>query len=770
MDRRGRICIAIVAVVALCAAPLAIAQTASTGALTGSVMDASQALIPGVTLILTNEATGESRSTVSMENGNYVFPQLAPSLYRLEAALAGFKSAVNSGIRITVTETARLNIQLEVGSLTETFTVEAAPIMVQQETSALGRVVNQSVISSLPLVTRNFTQILGLSPGFTVDVTNAGELGRGSGGQVTARRSVNGTRSADSNFQIEGIDSNDFQSSDSGLTPGTAVPNPDAIEEFKVQTAMADASFGRNAGSQVNVITKGGTNAFHGALFHYFRNEALNANDYFFNLAGQAKPPVRQNQYGGTIGGPIDRDKLLFFASYQGTKQYNGLAAGNVRATCSSTISSPPLTNDRSAAALGALFAGQRGRNGGVAILQDGSNINSVALRALNLKKADGSYVFPTPQVINPALPFDRQGFSAFADPCTYEENQYMTNVDFLHSAKSKVMGRYYDSRSNRNVTFASAGANVPGAPSSVNEAFRVVAVAHTYVVTERLFNEFRVGQFHFEFKEVGNPLLTWSDLGIDIPDPFGRGVNITITGSYAPVSGEFSRRVQDTYSIQDNVSYAAGRHMLRFGGGASKVFASTKPQISASSMAFQGFADFLLGLDAASNGSQFSNIFTSTFQSPLLNNQNYWHRLVDGFVYAQDDWKVGPRLTLNLGARYERFGARRDNARRVTNFVPALADSEPSGRGHTEGIHRWIRLGSSAPSRCDSIPHSVRHRGSRTEPVHAALWFCVADPAQLEPASAARRLRHLLHAHPRPSVHRHRNRHVCPLDGHRNR
>jgi carboxypeptidase family protein/TonB-dependent receptor-like protein len=413
-------------ILAIWIAPLRFSQTPSTGALGGTLTDTTRAVMPGVEITLTNEATGEVRSATSAENGTYSLRLLAPGSYRLEAALPGFKTAVRSAIRISVTETARLDVQLEVGGLSETMNVEASPVMVQQESSALGRVTSEAVISNLPLVTRNFTQILGLSPGITMDVTNASELGRGSGGMVTSRTSVNGARSYDNNFQVDGIDANDFESGDSGTTGGTAIPNPDAIAEFKVQTAQADASFGRNAGANVNVITKSGTNEFHGSLFEFFRNEALNANNYFFNLAGQKKPVGKQNQFGGTLGGPIQRDRVLFFGSYQGTRQIAGAPGGNFNANCAATVFSPPLTDDRSAAALGTLFAGQTGQNGGVAIKADGSNINPIALRLLQMKQPDGGYLFRTPQVISRGQPFARQGFSAFSKPCTFDEKQFV--------------------------------------------------------------------------------------------------------------------------------------------------------------------------------------------------------------------------------------------------------------------------------------------------------------------------------------------------------
>ena len=302
-------------------ASLGLSQTASTGALTGTTTDATRAVIPGVGVTLTNEATREVRTTVSGESGSYSFPQLSPNTYRLEAALPGFKTAVRSGVRITVTETTRLDIQLEVGAVAETVTVEAAPEMVQRESSALGRVLGQQAVVSLPLVSRNFTQILALSPGITTDVTNAGEIGRGSGGISIGKTTVNGSRTSDHNYQIDGLDANDFQQSGGGLTPGAPVPNPDTIQEFKAQTGLADASFGRNAGASVNIITKSGTNDFHGTLFEFFRNEALNANSWANNYVGTPRPRYRFNYFGANLGGPIKKNKLFFFYNFEDFKQ-----------------------------------------------------------------------------------------------------------------------------------------------------------------------------------------------------------------------------------------------------------------------------------------------------------------------------------------------------------------------------------------------------------------------------------------------------------------
>ena len=441
----------------ICAPRPGFSQSSTTGALTGIVTDTSQATVPGVTIQLANEASGEVRSTTSNADGSYSFQLVAPGRYLLQAELSGFKTVARSGIRVSVTETTRLDLTLELGTLQETVTVAATSALVQLDNSSLGRVVGAEALSQLPLVNRNYTQILALSPGITSDLTNAGELGRGSGGQTTARTSVNGARANDNNFQIDGVDVTDVWASDIGNTPGAPVPNPDTIQEFKVQTGQADAAFGRNAGASINVITKSGGNTFRGSAFEFFRNEALNANDFFFERNSQPKPIVRQNQFGGTLGGPAIRDKLLFFASYQKTEQTNGLAAKS-SASCSTVVTSPPLTDDRSAGALGALFAGQRGVNGGVAILADGSNVNPVALAVLNQRLPDGSYVLPTPQRIDPSLPFAIRGSSSFSRPCTFDENQYMANVDFLHNNRSHFVFRVFQATSDQFSTFNKAG------------------------------------------------------------------------------------------------------------------------------------------------------------------------------------------------------------------------------------------------------------------------------------------------------------------------
>jgi hypothetical protein len=362
--------------------PLAGAQTSTTGDLRGTVLDTTGAVIPGAPITVTNQATGETRAVKSGNDGAYNVPLLQPGKYRIEFAPGGFQHEINEGVTVLVTETTVLNARLKAGSVATTVEVDDHPPLVDSTTNSLGDVVASEQVQALPLVNRNFTQIIDLSAGVSAAVTRADELGRGS-------LNVQGARASDNNFQLNGVNVNDFGGS--GL--GIPIPNPDTIQEFRVQTGMYDAEYGRVAGANVDVITKTGANAFHGDVFEFWRNDVLNANDYFFNANGVARPELKQNQYGGTLGGPIKKDKLLFFGSYQGTRQINAVQGRQ-------TFVSPLFTDsDRTAAGIGTLFAGQRGyfQNlfGGVgpAIAADGSNVNPVALNLLQFKLPNGKYL-----------------------------------------------------------------------------------------------------------------------------------------------------------------------------------------------------------------------------------------------------------------------------------------------------------------------------------------------------------------------------------------
>src|SRR5213593_2752520 len=433
--------------------PSLLAQSGSTSALTGTVSDPTGARIPGVSVTATSVATNQSRSVLTAEDGVYRIPLLEPGEYRVKFTLSGFKTAEITGVNLVVTETSVLNHVLEVGAQAEQITVEAVAETIQTATSTIGTTVTGSQITSLPLSSRNFTAVLGMSTGVAVEVSNATSFGRGS-----QNMSVNGANPEKNNFQMDGVSINNAagnnEAADAGLYTGVAIPNPDAIQEFKIQTSTYDSSYGRNPGANVNVVTRGGSNEFHGSLFEFFRNEALNANDFFYNRDRRPGSPdkqiLRQNQFGGTLGGPVLRDKLFFFGSYQGTRQFNGVAANG---TTSATLY--PIPDNREApdfaARLGAANCGFATRGGSVRggtpqqvipagasipVNCDGSNINPVAINLLRVKLPNGDYYIPGSGTSGLAQ-------RLFSIPAKYTEDQYIGNADWIVSAKHSLQMRY---------------------------------------------------------------------------------------------------------------------------------------------------------------------------------------------------------------------------------------------------------------------------------------------------------------------------------------
>ena len=400
-------------------------------------------------------------------------------------------------------------------------------------------------------------------------------------------------------------------------------------------------------------------------------NETLNANEFFRKRNNQPKPLLRQNQFGGTLGGPIMKDKLFFFGSYQGIRQRNGVGSASLR---SSFL--PPLTDDRSRAALGRQFCGQAGFSGGVAVACDGSNINPAAFAMLNYKLSGGQYLIPTPQVIQA----NGLGFSVFSEPSRFEEDQFMLNLDQQVAAGHRLSFRSFHSQTPQIASFTSA--NVPGTGAQTDFSNTNANVKLTSVLTPTFLNEAR-----FSFKRNLGDLrtltpLTVADLGMT---PLSERSVIPIIGVQGLFSiggnwnDDFYTNVR-TFQIADQISWVRGRHSVRAGFEFERVlddydFSGPKR----GSLSFRSFPDFLLGMSAAQNGSAFSNIVTSSGTAGFTDKQL---RLNDWSSFVQDDFKLHPRLTFNLGLRWEVHGGVSDANGRLANFWPEIAGNEfPGGQ-----------------------------------------------------------------------------------------
>ena len=668
-------------------------QTASTGALTGFTLDPSGAVLPGVVLQLTIEDGSEARSATSDNDGRFGFLLLRPGTYNLQASKVDFRSVSQRDIHVHVSETIRLELHLELATRVEQTQVSSQPL-IQLDTSALGRIANQDTISGLPLATRNFAQLAGLSPGVIVGVYNAGELGTGGTALSQIGKSndgifVHGARSYDNNWQLDGISVSDVQGSGS-ISGGIPIPNSDTLQEFKVQTGLYDAAFGRAVGANVSVITKTGTNQYHGTIFEFFRNDVLNANDFFLNSTGQPRSSLKQNQFGFALGGPIKKDKLLFFGSYQGTRQVNGTAAGQARIACTASLNEPPLTNDRSAAALGKLFGGMKGALGGVAIAPDGSNINPVALALLNFKLPDGSFLIPAPQTVSPSKPFASSGFSAFSEPCDFGEDQGLGNLDYVISSRSQLAARFFIAESNQSVTFPGGAfnpvGNVRGFESPGASTFVVFSLAHTYALNNSLLNQARIGFVRTSAEMSAQAPFKWSDVGVAESDLNENNElpSLNILGSVSMTSATPRTYSQNSFVFNDVLSFIKGSHALKFGGALTRLHDNLDFAGFGSSVQFLSWPDFLLGLDGNDNGTgTFSNVFSSSDIFGLLDRE---FRVWEGSGFVQDDYRISRSLTLNLGLRYERVGQFGDDLGRNSSFDVSKADASPPPSGSLDG------------------------------------------------------------------------------------
>ncbi|HEX8073238.1 MAG TPA: TonB-dependent receptor [Pyrinomonadaceae bacterium] len=610
----------------------------ATGQLTGAAADANGARVAGATVTVTNLDTALQRQTATDENGDFAVTLLPPGRYRVELAAQGFKTVVVESVAVNVTQTATLNLTLEPSLQGETITVTAAGTLVQQESSQVGRVIEEATIRQLPLPTRNFQQLLTLSPGTYSSVANNTELGRGD-----AIITVNGQRPTSNNVRINGVDANSIGTN---ASPNIAVPATDSLQEFIVQTSLYDASQGRNAGGNVEAVTRSGGSHFHGNVYEFFRNSALNANDFFLNAAGRPRPVLSRNQFGGTFGGPLVKDKLFFFGSYQGTRERNGASLNN---SLSFPFIPAALTDsNRTAAGLSAAF--------GI----PAANINPIAVALLNARLPNGQLAIPSPATAS--------GLTPLSAVSTFRENQFNANFDYnFREGHSLSVKNFFASNPTRqgNYNFAGLGngpTQLPGFGGQLDIIQDLNSITDTYVFSPNLINQARFGFSRLRVTSQPEEPFTARQFGINSPlaNLYPGLPTITVTGLFTLGSSPFadqSSRI-NAFTFGDTLSLVAGRHRLRVGGEYRRSQVNFFfNAFSRGQLIFSNFAGFLTGAGVSIIGS-------GVFDRALRVND------FNGFV--QDDWKVSDRLTLNLGLRYDFYGYPVDTRGRLVNFIPS--------------------------------------------------------------------------------------------------
>jgi hypothetical protein len=663
-----------VSVIVLCALRIQ-GQTADSGAIAGTVSDPSGALVPRAAVVINSQGTGETRDLATDGEGNFSAQFLPPGKYDLTVRTAGFEPYILHGVQVQITEVSRLKIQLGLSGAKQQIVVSAAPPLLQTENATLGRVIDHQTVVDLPLVDRNFTEILGLTAGTNTDIVDATQLGAGSQ-EIRA----NGARSGDNNFMLNGVDANSYSSNITEVTPfggaGIAIPAPDSIQEFKVQTTLYDAQYGRGAGANVDVGTRSGTADLHGNAYYFGRNEALNANNFFANRLGVPRGEFRRSQPGGTLGGPLpwSKKRAFFFVSYQATRDVNAASLS----TSVSSLSLPPIPQVRTPASLGAVFGGQAGALGGVAVARDGSNIGPVALNLLNAKNPNGTYVIPSPQTSGGGV-----NYTAVL-PGHYNEDQFNTNFDFDLRAADRLSAKFFFSNSNQDVPFF--GASVPGFPVLRSFGNRNLAITEIHIFSPRAINQFLFGFSRLTGQSVPGGTLTDQDVGINrFSDPQEGIIPQTqVLGAF-----ELGNSGQDqgitagnNFYFSDVLFLTRGKHNFRLGTETFRNQFNHLTNYTAGVITILSFPDFLIGLPAGpavggGNGTSFSNVFFSSVAAgvPAVGQRAY-----AADFFALDDWKVTRSLIMNLGVRVEVDGQPSEIAGRESNFFPQFYVPPPAG------------------------------------------------------------------------------------------
>ncbi|HEY1336364.1 MAG TPA: TonB-dependent receptor, partial [Bryobacteraceae bacterium] len=628
-------------VIALLPAILALPAFAQTfGEITGRVTDASGAAAPDVSVTATNVSTNASRQTITTETGDYSFPSLPPGVYTVRAEKSGFKVSESKNVPVSVQQSVRLDFTLTVGQVSESISVEAAAIQLESETATVGTVIDNKRIVELPLNGRNYLQLVALTPNATTLSPSAGQAGSRQGGDRASQSiSVAGQRIMFDNFTLDGVNN-----TDPNFNTYVVLPSIDALQEFKVQTGVYPAEFGRNS-TQINVSTKPGGNTYHGALFEFLRNDKFDAKPYAFVANPPAKSPFKWNQYGFELDGPVripkvfnGRDKLFFMANYEAFRQrrnFNGIFTVPTAAMMTGDFSAlPSVIYDPQTKAP---FPGNK--------IQD-NRIDPISKKLLNY--------YPAANVDTPRISsnYQRVGSSPI------NKDQFISRMDFVESSKSQWSGRYSWGDENQ----LNTGISLDGSKTITN--FEQYMGSNTRTFSATKVNEARFGYTRF-FNSTGTYLAFTKDVvseigipGLKPGDPVQWGIpNVTLTGYSRLGDDTEGPYANDNNTIQfiDNFSWVNGRHTLRFGAEFRRenynqvgnqfargqfTFQANATQNPATKTGGDTFADFLLG-DLYQSEAAVS-IASAKYR------RNGWA------FYADDTWKVTSKLTLALGLRYE--------------------------------------------------------------------------------------------------------------------
>jgi len=715
------------AVVSLCliCSTLLVAQGTG-GRILGRVADPSGAVLAGVKVTATNDATGVSRDTLTNGSGDYGFPEVPVGTYTLSFDLKGFKTNISKGVSVELNQIVTFNSTLQVGETKEVVEVSSEAPLVDTSSTQLGAVMDNRQVANLPLNTRDTYQLLQLQPGVmsTVGSSNSLVYGSDNSGAV----SVNGGRGRSNNFSVNGGDANDLFAN----LP-TVQPTPDSIQEFRVLTNTFDAEYGRNSGSVVNVVTKSGTNNLHGSVYEFFRNKVLNANDYC--LTGSeglpcAKPQFNQNQFGGTLGGPIIKNRTFFFGSYEGRRVRQGILSPAVAVpSAQERPSSTNMVNNVIIADFSDIndptaspFAGTL-VNSSILSSRSGCQTAINALGGVHIKdNVAYQKIFPNSQIplacMDPTavdlLQFvptpPNGGFQVSTAPTeAVRGDQFTFKVDHRLNEKQNLSIYYYfndDRTLNPFANFELAGADLPGFGDIVAERFQQWNITHNWTISNSTVNEFRFNYNREGQKTFQHPANTelvqqscpnapeWLTGVLGTPPCFYGDVSGNTYGihpylgpnreglPFIAVSGGFNigndwegelPQAGNSFQWADSLTKISGTHTLKFG-------------VDIRRQQFNQFYYYNINGEFNYYGGGTNDVIaTDLYPNYLLGlSDTYGQGSAQGenirntglYLFAQDSWKLKPNLTFNYGIRWELNTPLTDIAQHVETFRAGQSSS----------------------------------------------------------------------------------------------
>jgi len=658
----------------------ALGQSGPTGSLSGTVTDSTGAVIPGASVTVTHMATNVERTAKADSEGHWKIPVLPVGIYKIVVEAAAFKKGNVTGIEVEASVPRNVDISLEAGAIGESIDIVVATDVVQRETAATFRQLNAEELTKVPTSTRSFTHLLSAEAGVSSDLPPVLTNGNGN-----ISPSVNGTRTTSTSLSFNGIDATNITSNEGSLSNNIA-PAPETLSEVKLQTSLYDASTGRSGGGNFQLITKSGGNSLNGSAYYYLQNEKFNANDYFFNKDGIDRPRARRNEGGFTLGGPAIKEKLFFFGGYQRTQASTAF----VPTASSNTVLPQALQLISGARTKENLFAAFSQLNPGItASIPNAAAISDVAVRLLNIQNpATGDFFIPAPraggQMVgrDPNVASNVGGNSYLRQrnvfPADFKQDQFTSRLDGKLSGKNTLSGTFFFSNFPGFDPFPDPLSLASPVTLKRNDRNRTFALSDIHILNEKLINEARFGFFYLNNTRVlDDPFLAITNESVGIPNPatfFDQGQGTLRLGHYVGRPGTimerfsfggpndtFNRRKQQTYSIADNMTYSLARHTFRFGGEFKRnAFDSALPEEQATEFEkYDNFTQFLRGV-ATEADTQFG-----------ITEKRFHFR--DWSAYIADDFKVGPKLTLNLGLRWEWFGLPEEKNGFIGNFDPSL-------------------------------------------------------------------------------------------------